>query len=706
MRITKFLSLFLVLVILTSTAATVLAKTTPPTPASWSGWTSQGGALTDAPAATGFNGKVYVFAKGSNNALYMKSSADGVSFTGWQNLGGLLTAAPAAASMGGQLYILAKGSDNGLYIKSSSDGATFTGWRSLGGNLTAPPAATGVGNTLYIFAKGSDNALYLNRSNDGVNFSGWQNQGGNLTAAPAATAFQGRVYVFGKGVDNGLYAKSSADGVNFSGWQNLGGRLDAAPAAASYVSDGSETLYVFANGSGNAVYERHTTDAVTYTDWSSLGGQASGPPAAASNNGQIYAFIRGLDNTLAANMTISTVAGVKPKPNAPTSPAPTPPAAPAQRQLYGIVGQGVPWAALDPALLQAQYTAGVRMHLVELGWDVFQPNGPADWSLNTVQAYQQRIDALIAAGPDVQLYLDLGVQYAPAWVSGIDPLMDQYGNTWSARASNGGGVNIYWSPVVRAYYQTYIQKVFTSLNFRGRLSAVRVGTYGGELLYPRQVNPGTSESFWAYDATAQAQSPVPGWRPGQPSPNGEAQRFYLWYVDNLTSTFNFIFTEIRRYYAGNVAPVTPGGGMWDQLVTRLVSQNLYDANLSYYGTGNYWQRIYAMLPGADQNVINWCSSVGDASGVDDNSTIPWDWSAAHQHAYLAQLNGRQIIAENPGRNPYDTSGGADPRRTMQWIFQTTQTYGYMGLLWVRQSDMSDPRSASLRQYGLAIAQYR
>jgi hypothetical protein len=379
-------------------------------------------------------------------------------------------------------------------------------------------------------------------------------------------------------------------------------------------------------------------------------------------------------------------------------------AIPPAGRIYGLVGQGGLGEQIDTGLLTQQEGAGVRGRLLELGWDVLQPNGPTDWNTGAVQQFQARIDAFTATGPDSVIYLDLGLQYPPAWVSAIDPVVDQYGTVWQARGA-GGGANIYWSPTVRSHFANYLARVFSSLNFHGRLWAVRVGTYFAELAYPRLEQAGRNHSFWAFDAQAQARSPVPGWRPGQPSPNGEARAFYYWYVDNLTATFNFVFNEVRRYYAGYVAPVTPGVGIWDGSAERLIGLNLNDpTNTCCYGTGNYWQRIFAQLPGANQGVLNWCSSVGDGSGQDDSPNW-WQWSSTKQQAYLAQLSGRQIYGENPGRNPYDTSGGADVRRTMGWIFQTMQSSGYLGIMWVRQADMSDSANASLTQYGGMIRQH-
>ncbi len=385
---------------------------------------------------------------------------------------------------------------------------------------------------------------------------------------------------------------------------------------------------------------------------------------------------------------------------APATASPTP-----TGRLYGLVGQGGLGESIDTAKLAQDYAGGVRGRLVELGWDVLQPTGPNDWNTGAIQQFQARIDAFTATGPDTVLYLDLGIHYAPAWVSAIDPLMDQYGDVWQAHG-NGGGANVYWSPTVRAYAAAYIQRVFSSLDFHGRLWAVRVGTYFAELAYPRLEQSGRNHAFWAFDANAQAQSPVPGWRPGQASPNGEAQRFYDWYVDKLADTFNFMLYEIRRYYAGYVAPVTPGVGIWDGTAQQLISHNLDDSTeMCCYGTGNYWQRLFAEFPGADQGVINWCSSVGDGSG-DDGSANWWQWSSAKQLAYLAHQNDRQIYGENPGRNPYNSTGGADPRTTMVWDFATLRASGYLGLMWVRQADLDQPAYASLTQYAGMIAQYR
>ncbi|HEX5501992.1 MAG TPA: S8 family serine peptidase [Thermomicrobiales bacterium] len=268
-----------------------------PVVAGWGFWASQGGVLTDAPAAAGFNGRVYVFARGTDNALYVKSSADGATFTAWRSLGGVLTAAPATASLGGRLYTFARGADNALYVRSSLDGTTWTDWASLGGVLTAAPAAASANGALYVLARGTDDALYLRSSPDGAAWTPWRSLGGVLTAPPAAAGFRGALYAFARGTDSALYVTSSADGATFTPWRSLGGVLTAAPAAATTGDGGA--LAVFAAGTGDNLYTMRSADGATYEPWVNLAGHVVDTPAAAAvPNGPLCAFVRWADDAL------------------------------------------------------------------------------------------------------------------------------------------------------------------------------------------------------------------------------------------------------------------------------------------------------------------------------------------------------------------------------------------------------------------------
>ncbi|HET8627255.1 MAG TPA: putative Ig domain-containing protein, partial [Thermomicrobiales bacterium] len=281
-------------------ATTDAATLTVNTGAGYSGWVSLGGRLTGtAPAAVTYNGALYVFARGTDFALYVRHSADGATYTPWQRLGGLIDSAPTAAVHDGTLYVFVRGTDNALYETHTGDGATYTPWRRLGGVLTSAPAATTFQGRLVVFAAGADHALYVTSSADGVAYGPWQNLGGRLPDAqadPAALVVSGHgLYAYVRGGDNGLYVTQTTDGVAYSGWRSLGGVLTSGPAAASV----NGTLVILARGSDLALYERRSTDGgATYTDWRSLGGILTTAPAATAFQGQVYVFAAGTDDAL------------------------------------------------------------------------------------------------------------------------------------------------------------------------------------------------------------------------------------------------------------------------------------------------------------------------------------------------------------------------------------------------------------------------
>lgn len=85
----------------------------------WGSATPLGGDLeiTSAPAAVSWGGgRIDVFARGGDGALYHQFLEVGVWLGSWIRLGGQLTSAPAVASRGyGKLDVFVRGTDNALY---------------------------------------------------------------------------------------------------------------------------------------------------------------------------------------------------------------------------------------------------------------------------------------------------------------------------------------------------------------------------------------------------------------------------------------------------------------------------------------------------------------------------------------------------------------------------------------------------------------
>src|SRR5262245_31602658 len=64
----------------------------------------------------------------------------------WQSLGGGITSAPAICSWApGRLDVFARGEDFALWHKYSRDLQSWSEWESLGGGLASPPAAVSWG---------------------------------------------------------------------------------------------------------------------------------------------------------------------------------------------------------------------------------------------------------------------------------------------------------------------------------------------------------------------------------------------------------------------------------------------------------------------------------------------------------------------------------------------------------------------------------
>jgi hypothetical protein len=142
-----------------------------------------------APAvASNTDGRLEVFVRGSDNALYHRSQAvaGGPDWNGWTSFGGVLTSDPTVAqNADGRLEVFIVGGDSALWHKSqtAASGSTWSSWSTLGGGLIGDIAVgQNSDGRLEVFAHGSDNALY-HRSQavaGGLDWKEWTSLGGVL----------------------------------------------------------------------------------------------------------------------------------------------------------------------------------------------------------------------------------------------------------------------------------------------------------------------------------------------------------------------------------------------------------------------------------------------------------------------------------------------------------------------------------------------
>ena len=132
----------------------------------WSSWESLSGQLatTTGPAVSSqAAGRLDVFVIGSGDHALWHRSYNNNAWSSWEFLGGYLTSSPAAVSWAdGRIDVFARGSDNALWHRSYNNSA-WSSWESLSGQLaptTGPASSSQAAGHLDVFVIGSDQALW------------------------------------------------------------------------------------------------------------------------------------------------------------------------------------------------------------------------------------------------------------------------------------------------------------------------------------------------------------------------------------------------------------------------------------------------------------------------------------------------------------------------------------------------------------------
>ena len=244
----------------------------------WSSPQSLGGALTSGPAAISVGPEpetTYVYARGTDDAIWYRASTGGGPWSRWASLGGRATGAPTTSSgvpthydLGPTVWV--RGTDGALWQNSGA------GWFSLGGRLISDPAASPVAAGNYpilgsavIAALGTDHAVWAYFETDRpAGGSGWQRVGGRSDVAPAVGP--GGSPVYARGTDNALWLTSWDAGAippPAAAWHRAGGVLTSAPAATTYPST---TPYVVALGTDGNLWQGTPPASGTAWTWTQI----------------------------------------------------------------------------------------------------------------------------------------------------------------------------------------------------------------------------------------------------------------------------------------------------------------------------------------------------------------------------------------------------------------------------------------------------
>ncbi|WP_306204208.1 beta-galactosidase [Actinoplanes sp. RD1] len=242
-------------------------------------------------------------------------------------------------------------------------------------------------------------------------------------------------------------------------------------------------------------------------------------------------------------------------------------ATPATAPSLGIIGN------YSDADMTSMHSAGSAADaLVEMEWAKAEPvRGQYDERyLDSVAA---RIAGLKALGYTISF--NTGVQNAPAWLLALPGAryVDQNGETYA----DSDEPNLVFGTQYRPLATRYLKKVFARLGTG--FSIVRVGGgHWGELTYPFKLDPATGKLrnlYYAFDINARLSNPAPQWKPGQPSPKGQAGRFLKWYLNSLAAYQNWQIAALRQAgFAGTAAVLYPSYGMRSGDFDKAVATNL------------------------------------------------------------------------------------------------------------------------------------
>jgi hypothetical protein len=275
----------------------------------WSGWSEVpgNGFTLSAPATASYNGKDYVFVRGTNNRIYL-NSFNGTTWSGWSPVpgNGSTPSALRAATYKNTLYLFVRGTNNRIYL-NSFNGATWSGWSPVPGNGSTydTPGAVLYGSNLDLFVRVTNNSIYMNTFN-GTIWSGWSPVPGNQStlSGPTVAINGSNLDLFVRGTNNGIYV-STFNGTTWSGWSPVPGNWSTflAPTATLHTFKLSNILYLFVTGTDDKLYA-NTFNGASWSGWSPVPGNGSTPdaPGVSALATNLYLFVRGTNDRIYVNI--------------------------------------------------------------------------------------------------------------------------------------------------------------------------------------------------------------------------------------------------------------------------------------------------------------------------------------------------------------------------------------------------------------------
>lgn len=214
----------------------------------------------DPAAALNADGRIQVFFRGTDNALWYLRNLDlqYEQYSTVTSLGGEIFATPSPILDGsGRIVVAVRGGSDSLYTiqqKAWNSADLWEGFISETTGVTSRPAVTlDASARVQIFYRGSDGATWrVGQAADYDTFETSVSIGGQIIDRPATFLGQdGRVNTFVKGTNASLWVavQQVESGPAYGGFQDLGGIIGGVHPQA-VIANSENLLYVFVQGSG------------------------------------------------------------------------------------------------------------------------------------------------------------------------------------------------------------------------------------------------------------------------------------------------------------------------------------------------------------------------------------------------------------------------------------------------------------------------
>jgi hypothetical protein len=381
-----------------------------------------------------------------------------------------------------------------------------------------------------------------------------------------------------------------------------------------------------------------------------------------------------------------------------------------QTPVHRASGEAIRIGILQPKPARAKKLAdaGVTLAVLSVLWDRFEP---VEGAPDSIYIQKLRTDLDVLRGAGLQVVLDLGIQYPPAWLGKLadSRYQNQYGEAFVDRKPGMNVANSVFNSKVRDCQEAYMGKLFGALG--KDFYAVRLGGgWYGELNFPPAKFQKQNNCYWGFDAIAQGLKPglpsgmgpcpVPGWKPGTPSTeHADAGRFLNWYLESLKNYHDWQITTTRRFYTGPLMMLYPSWGIRPGQIEAAVTADLSgttppERNGETQRGFDFTRFIGGITDSKVWVHCTWLDS--DPAWSDDASSSESRWSPPHFLASLAMRHSPSLVisAEN--------TGGGGPA-ALRLCAERARAFGIQTIFWAFEPDLFDGQPPELEDLAPAFA---